>query len=327
MEPEVTAPVGVTVGKFNPPHLGHRYLIEKAAAKVEHLFVLLCERTDQTIPAESRRRWLEDAVPTNVTVLVTPDDLPEENEPWAARTLDVLPVKPDFAFTSESYGDGWAALMGATHVQVDLKRVAYPFSATEIRSDLGAYFQCLIPAARADLSRRVVLIGAESTGKSVLAEALALELGTVWVPEYGRCYWEGRRHLGYQHWDTDEFHRIAMAQRQLENNLARLTVNGVVIADTDGLVTNVWHERYLERVTPSFITPKPDLYLICSPDFPWQQDGTRESEQERQWMHERMLELAKKSGAAVEVLSGPHVERLSHALELIRPLTEFPAFL
>ena len=320
----MTASTGVTVGKFNPPHLGHRHLIEVSAAQVEHLYVLLCERTDQTLPAELRRRWLEDAAPTNVTVVVTPDDLPEENEPWAARTLDVLPVKPDLAFTSESYGDGWAELMGAMHVPVDLERATYPFSATEIRLELGAHFHYLVPAARADLSRRVVLIGAESTGKSTLAEALALELGTTWVPEHGRWYWEGRRHLGNQHWDSDEFYRIAMAQRSLEDDLARLAINGVVIADTDGLVTAVWHERYLDRAGPSFITPSPDLYLICSPDFAWEQDGTRESEQERQWMHERMVELANKSGAAVQVLSGPHVERLVHALELVHPLTQFP---
>jgi hypothetical protein len=40
-----------------------------------------------------------------------------------------------------------------------------------------------------------------------------------------------------------------------------------------------------------------------------------------------MLELANRSGAAVEVLSGPHVERLAHALELVHPLTQFPPFL
>jgi nicotinamide riboside kinase len=59
---------------------------------------------------------------------------------------------------------------------------------------------------RAGLARRVVVIGAESTGKTTLAQALAENLGTVWVPEYGRWYWEGRRCLADQEWDTGEFH-------------------------------------------------------------------------------------------------------------------------
>ena len=95
------ARIGVTVGKFNPPHLGHLHLIETAAAQVDQLFVLLGDRPDQTIPADRRKAWLEGASPTNVTILVTPDDLPLENEPWAGRTLDVLPDRPDLAFSSE----------------------------------------------------------------------------------------------------------------------------------------------------------------------------------------------------------------------------------
>lgn len=79
-------PSGVTIGKFNPPHLGHLHLIQRAASLVQQLFVVLCDRADQTIPAELRRSWLVDAAPSNVTVLVTPDDLPEASEPW------VLPI-------------------------------------------------------------------------------------------------------------------------------------------------------------------------------------------------------------------------------------------
>ena len=56
---------GVVIGKFNPPHLGHLFLIETAAARVERLFVLVCDRQDQSIPATQRRRWLEEVVPAS----------------------------------------------------------------------------------------------------------------------------------------------------------------------------------------------------------------------------------------------------------------------
>jgi HTH-type transcriptional regulator, transcriptional repressor of NAD biosynthesis genes len=322
-----TARTGVVVGKFNPPHLGHLHLIERGAAEVEHLYVLLCDRADQTIGADRRARWLADAAPANVSVLVTPDDLPAANEPWAARTMEVLPVRPEVAFTSESWGPEWASLMGARHVMVDLKRARFPVSGTRLRAELRSHFEWLVPAARAGLARRVVLIGAESTGKSTLAEALAQQLGTVWVPEYGRWYWEGRRYLADQAWAGDEFVRIASAQGRLEDDLARLASGGVVIADTDALVTAVWHERYLggasaevDRVAASRV---PDLYLLCRPDFAWVQDGTRESSAHRASMNEAMRSRAERSGAAVVEVAGPHEQRLAVALAAIDVAAQF----
>ncbi len=316
------------VGKFNPPHLGHLHLIERGASEVQTLFVMLCDRPDQTISVERRRAWLEDVVPQNVVVLTTPDDLPAANEPWAQRALEILPSRPDVAFTSEEWGTGWAALMGARHVMVDQARTSFPVSGTDLRTDLREFFSWLVPAARAELARRVVLVGAESTGKSTLAEALAQELGTVWVPEHGRWYWEGRRHLADQSWTTDEFQRIAAAQGRLEDDLARGARSGVVIADTDALVTAVWHERYLgvaaRELDAVAAERTPDLYLVCAPDFDWVQDGTRESKAHRHTMHESVLDRATASGADVVVLSGSHDARLSAALGRIRSLTNFP---
>lgn len=323
-----TAGVGVTVGKFNPPHLGHLYLLETAAARVGHLYVLLGDRPDQTIPATRRQAWLEASVPANVTMLITPDDLPLANEPWAKRALEVLPARPDLAFTSEEWGEEWAGMMGAAHVPVDPDRTRFPITAETLRDDLGANFHWLIPAARAALARRVVVIGAESTGKTTLAQALAESLGTVWVPEYGRTYWEGRRYLADQRWDTGEFGHIAAAQRLLEADLARRAAHGVVISDTDALVTAVWAERYLGSPVPDLEAQlaegRPDLYLLCSPDFAWVQDGTRESNHRRDWMHRAMAERARATGTPVVALTGPPEQRLGQAVEVVRPLTVFP---
>lgn len=327
MVEEGKARCGVVVGKFNPPHLGHLYLIECGAARVERLFVLLCDRPDQSIPAELRRQWLEDVVPANVSVLVTPDDLPAANEPWARRALAVLPETPDLAFTSEGWGPGWAASMGAEHVMVDLERTTFPVSGTAMRADLRAYFEWLVPSARAGLAHRVVVIGAESSGKSTLAEALAAELSSVWAPEHGRWYWEGRRHLGDQSWSSDEFVRIARAQRRLEEDLARKASRGVIVADTDALVTAVWRERYLGAADPELDALAedwvPDLYLVCRPDFDWVQDGTRESEAHRDEMQASIERRADASGAGVMVLSGPHEQRVATALAAIGAVTEF----
>ncbi|MCC5600764.1 ATP/GTP-binding protein [Nostoc favosum] len=41
-----------------------------------------------------------------------------------------------------------------------------------------------------DLITNVVFLGAPSTGKTTIASQLAKEYNTVWMPEYGREYWE-----------------------------------------------------------------------------------------------------------------------------------------
>jgi NadR type nicotinamide-nucleotide adenylyltransferase len=317
----------VTVGKFNPPHLGHAHLVRTGASHVDTLYVLLCDRPDQTIPADTRAAWLCDAAPDNVTVLITADDLPAANEPWAARALEVLPEAPTLAVTSEEWGEGWAAAMGADHLLVDLERSTHGISGTSLRSDLASGFDHLVPAARAALAKRIVVVGAESTGKSTLAEAIARELGTVWVPEHGRWYWEGRRHLADHGWTTDEFRRIAAAQRRLEDDLARKAVGGILLADTDALATAVWHKRYLGFADPVLdemaATTAPDLYLICHNDIPWVQDGTRESEAARQWMQDAIVERARASMAGVAQITGTPAERVSRAVEAVRPFGIF----
>lgn len=55
---------GLVVGKFYPPHRGHKFLIETALAQVDHLDIIVCVRLEQWIPGELRRQWLAEIHPT-----------------------------------------------------------------------------------------------------------------------------------------------------------------------------------------------------------------------------------------------------------------------
>lgn len=322
-----TFKVGVVVGKFNPPHLGHKLLIDTAAARCEHVTIIVCDRADQTIAACDRASWIADTAPANCSVLITPDDIPDESVPWAQRTLELLPQAPDAAFTSEAYGENWARAMGCVHESVDQTRLVVPVCATRIRRELRTHFDVMVPAARAALARRVVLVGAESCGKSTLAAALAEHYQSVWVPEYGRIYWEGRRYLTDQQWSDDEFLSIAQAQQRLEDDLARQCRNGVVIADTDALVTKVWQQRYCGSESPAVAALAnnriPHMYIVCAADFEWVQDGSRESREHRQWMFEAMRDAAQSTGTPTFVVTGSREERLAAAVAHIEPVLQF----
>jgi NadR type nicotinamide-nucleotide adenylyltransferase len=117
----------------------------------------------------------------------------------------------------------------------------------------------------------ICLHGAESTGKSVLAEQLAARFGAVWVPEYGRTYCEEKGT------DLTMADLLAIAEGQAMANAAAMAARPrLVILDTDQLMTAAWAEMLFGKVPDALMAyPKADHYLLFAPDVPWVDDGTR----------------------------------------------------
>ena len=113
--------------------------------------------------------------------------------------------------------------------------------------------------------------GAESTGKSVLADKLARELGGTWVPEYGRTYCEERGT------DLHMEDLLAIAAGQAAAvEVAKAAHPRLLLLDTDQLMTAAWAEMLFGEVPQQLEAyPKADLYLLFTPDVPWIDDGTR----------------------------------------------------
>ena len=93
---------GVVIGKFYPPHRGHKHLIETALSQAEHVTVIVCDEPDQTIPGELRAAWLAEIHPA-ATVRVERSPLAHDDSAgWASSTIEWLGHAPDAVFTSES---------------------------------------------------------------------------------------------------------------------------------------------------------------------------------------------------------------------------------
>lgn len=118
---------------------------------------------------------------------------------------------------------------------------------------------------------KVCFHGAESTGKSVLADRLSNELGVPWVPEYGRAYAESH---GIDFTMAD---LRAIAEGQAVATRAALAERpALLILDTDQLMTAAWAEMLFGEVPAELLAyPKADLYLHFAADVPWVADGTR----------------------------------------------------
>lgn len=83
---------------------------------------------------------------------------------------------------------------------------------------------------------KIVFLGAPSTGKSTLCEALANHLNTQWVKEYGRQYW--LEHQVNRRLSAEQLLHIAQTQNQWEDKQA-LLANRYLLCDTNAFTT--WH--------------------------------------------------------------------------------------
>lgn len=316
---------GLVVGKFYPPHRGHKYLIDTAKSQCDELTVILCYKPSELIPGSLRAEWLKKIHP-DVYVKVVEDTVLDDNDSkgWAKFTLDILGYTPDAVFTSEAYGDPYAAFIGSIHVLVDKERTTIPISATKVRSNPLLYGHFLEPVVRAYFTWRVSIIGAESTGTTTLARDLAKHYKTVWVPECGRFYAEGRlRSETSQEWESGEFVHIVETQNALEDSLAERS-NGLVICDTDAFATSVWHERYLgtrsQKVEEIAERNGHELYIVTGDEIPFEPQDIRDGEHIRHKMHARFMERLDEENKPHILVRGSREARLKAAIGAIDQL-------
>ena len=341
---QMTTPVyrtAVVAGKFLPPHMGHHAMIDFAVSIAKNVIVLLVDGQGEQPPADRRALWTQTIHPA-VEVVVAADlcrhgtspCVPDCSVRWSAWLTAALPVQPDVVVSSESYGLSFAANMGASHLEYDPERACHPVSGTEVRGDLLANWFSLHSIVRAGLHRRVAVVGAESTGTTTLARALAREIRAPIALEAGRISsWVlAARAGGWDKvtWNINDFRRILADQRRLEADASHLgagqrpgELGPWVVCDTDPLATVGWWERYLGEGSDEALqvarTDLADLYIVTNPvgvDFV--QDGLRDGEHLREAMHERFCELVHESGRPLEMVTGSPDERLAMALEALR---------
>lgn len=311
---------GIVIGKFYPPHLGHSYLIQTALDACDELTVLVCDSASYGIPATLRAEWLQKIHPSANVVIIPDIGDDDDSKAWAAYTINFLGYTPDVVFSSEDYGPVWAKYMGSQHVMVDKKREHVPISATKIRSNPLKYWEFMHPYVRGYYAKRVCIVGAESTGTTMLSKELAKHYNTTWVPEYGRLYSEAKM---YSHtpWYSDEFNEIAKTQQKMETQLAGYS-SGLLICDTNATATELWHERYMGDRSDEVHTiaegDSPLCYIITGDEIPFEQDGLRDGEHIRHDMHQQFIQKIISTGVPYRIVSGTKLHRLRTSVAFIQ---------
>jgi cytidyltransferase-like protein len=149
-------PTGLIVGRFDPPHLGHSFMIDWASARCERLVVFVnSSAARDAAPGRLRAGWLGELHPDVVVVevrhsLATDFDDEELWSKWMALFGDHWPHAegPHAVFSSDGYVDELARRFGAEAVVVDADRTTVPISATLIRESPADHLARLAPSVR-----------------------------------------------------------------------------------------------------------------------------------------------------------------------------------
>jgi NadR type nicotinamide-nucleotide adenylyltransferase len=166
---------------------------------------------------------------------------------------------------------------------------------------------------------RVVVTGSECTGKTTLAEALAVHYGTVWAPEYAREFVRTRGAPTAR--DVDD---IARGQIAFEDEAAA-RASRLLILDTDLLSTVVYSRHYYGScpawIEHAFESRIGDLYLLADVDVPWTPDGVyRDRGDRREEMQTLFRDALVTRGLPFVDIRGLHDLRMAAATRAIDPL-------
>ena len=125
--------------------------------------------------------------------------------------------------------------------------------------------------------KRIAVFGTESTGKTSLAERLAIHFDAPWSREFAREFWD--THDGrITAQDLDAIGRGQVANEES----AAAAADRVVFCDTELITCTLWNDILFPGACPAWVRQQADerarqfaAYLLCDADVPFVADPQR----------------------------------------------------
>jgi NadR type nicotinamide-nucleotide adenylyltransferase len=365
--------IGVVFGGYCPMHQGHFEAILKAKKECRNVFVVVCGYDNEPrakelgLTHEERVKLITDYFKGDEVIQVisvNDDELhidqSESDSNWRIWVRAVR--KQIFEFCdSDVDGDELFFYVGEQRYYDAMKRIwngrynipilvglnengerINDISATKLREHPQKYWNKILPPFKEKLTKRILITGTASEGKTTMVKDLARYFQCPYTTEYGRDYMEARNmkdpDLGFE-----DFLNFIVGQNQYYYNALKSPANnGIIISDTDNLVTLMYAKAYVDN-SEMKINGKDYLALYncveqCKDNITWDKifvlpptkgfvdDGSRYMGQaslsERQANFDKLMKLIEDFGLMdkVEVLYSDFSHNFQHVKEYIESL-------
>jgi len=321
---------GFITGSFRPMHKGHEKLIEFAKKNCDKLTILITTLPDEIISYKHRLSWVLSTYLNDPQVDIVNDIIEEpiglsydDLSRWWGSYVKTNYGSFDKVFTSEDYGKVFAESMGAENCVFDIDRNLIPVSATLIREKPFTNWEYINNFAKDYFTKKIAIVGTESTGKTVLSAQLAKYFNTTWCPELGRDIVRSSNEV-----TMDDIKTIGVEHAKHILKHTR-TSNKILIVDTDLSITKSY-SKFIFGEVPEFDdwvekANEFDLYIYLESTAPYVDDGTRFDESTRNKLEQSHLEIFQNEGIELHKFdfdttiskSEAYEKRFNHVVECI----------
>ena len=171
-----------------------------------------------------------------------------------------------------------------------------------------------------NLVTNVVFLGAPCSGKTTIAERLAREFGALWMPEYGREYWEA--HQVNRRLTPEQLVEIAEGHIEREDALLEKS-NRYLFTDTNAITTAIFARYYHGEIDPRLAAlahqavTRYDLVFVCDIDIPYDDTWDRSGEVNRAILQQQVIADLHERQVPFLVLRGSLEERVARVRRVL----------
>ncbi len=324
--------IGIVFGAFAPCHIGHLEVILEAKKENDGCVVIVCGQEGDFgepfgLDVYRRFRYMRELFADDnqiYVVMAAGQGIPQKETDWESW-LEIIDLKIADSLQHSDAQKIWytgkttqaEALENESTDEVHLVDTSlYPVTGQNIRNDALRYFNAIALPFRRAFTKKVLVLGAPSGGKTTLVKDLAKLYSCPYSFEYSRQYQEESNVNDFE-LDGMDYQRLVTGQFQLNRDtIADPASQGMAILDTDVMVTKVYARLGAEDVDYA-ITPEEyaiveqsanafiarqlwDLILVVPPTLKYVDDGYRNMEFSEDafltTIHEMMLEEIERSG-------------------------------
>lgn len=171
---------------------------------------------------------------------------------------------------------------------------------------------------KSDYTKKIIITGPESTGKTTLGIALSSFYNTFFYSEFAREYVEKlNRKYTFEDVEFIAKHQIRILRKKKFKNNPKL-----VFFDTGLIITKVWFQE-VYGIVPAYLDSEiekleVDLHLLCYPDLKWVADNVRENGGEkRKYLYNKYLEELELHNFKYLIIRGDADKRYALAKEYL----------